>query len=149
MKRILFNLLVLLSAIVCAASASTWAVSRVRDHSITYYDGNSMRHLVSLRGGVRAVRYQAGFVYADGWSYESGPAQREWVFGHPPTLTVLGFGWFLDTSTEYSPGYVIPQWTVVVPYWFIVLLSSALPGRWVMLAYRRRRELGRGFELSP
>jgi hypothetical protein len=148
MKHFLLKLLTLLSVILCATAVLLWAASLVRVDGISHYNGNSVRMLLSDRGAIKAFRYHSGSSYGGGWSHYSSAAVEEPEWGHPSMIQFLGFGWFLDAKSQHSPGSLIPEWTFIVPYWFLVLLSSLLPIRWVLA---RRRLRGRGFqmELTP
>ena len=165
MKRILFNLLVLVSLVAVAALLLAWR------HTPWGFDEPSQRRIivadeawfVASRGpAIHLVRQR---VTGDGHpSVRADPGRLGWwrvqtVLGHvrsvpfpaDPKRGFLGFGWGTGDSardtTAWSPtfrsaSFSLVYQVLVVPYWALLLLAAAAPALWVRNWLRlRRREL--------
>jgi hypothetical protein len=83
--------------------------------------------------------------------------ERAWVLGEPPWsradiissfpdgVHILGFSFIVFEHSNFSPSYRV--WVIVVPYWFLLLITGLLPLRCVFLMrgrWRREKRLARG-----
>ena len=119
-----YHRLVLVSAIVCGLTLVAFFVSHHLDprrHGIAV---TSRFHVGFFDGGV--------WFYSDQWPYRGSIIQ---VNGQPPLLRQAGF----DLSGIYYRFLRFPAdstWSLMVSFWYPVLLSAILPANWI---YQRRR----------
>jgi len=126
MKRHVGTILAAVSQLVCASALWHWAFSSLGTTRIGWSGGGLA--LISIDGPERFVSELLGQSASDvlrGLRYDR-EAQHEF----------LGFTVARGTSRAGPFRYV------VVPYWFVVLLTAILPVRWWLV---RRRRRGRAF----
>jgi hypothetical protein len=154
MKRRLFNLLTLLSLVLCAAACVLWARSdRTSDYVMVlrpdpssvafaaWFDHgrlvvlaqpNSLRAIVpprvsaGRRVDVGTIPSTPGDMPSWGWLYAADPQ----TFRHEA-------GGFIVQVTR---GFL---WLVTVPCWFVVGMTALAPAVWLLRRTRRRRRAGR------
>jgi hypothetical protein len=133
-KRRLFNLLALVSLVLCAATVVLWVRTYWWTDRIIYHRADCVRWLQSKRGEI-VIQKGSGQHIADlrgSFSYPSPPntiALRDWG----------GFWW----CTMRNPKQILVV-EIVLPFWSIVLATAALPlGRTITRVGVRIRALRR------
>ncbi len=153
MRRRIFNILAVVSLVLCLTTAGLWARSYWRLDA-SGYAGRRSEQGWQVAGGYNSV---SGIVWFGGFDQFSPDASAPAALGGWYTLSVpaqprarvipqlskggasfFGFGYGRRHFTES----LVPseQWGFFVPYWFLVLLFAALPARWLIL---KRREIRR------
>ena len=155
MKRQLFNLLAVLSLLLCAAVVLTWVESRRFDHVVWFSPERGVQYRVVARGGSVAVSrstltgrtsnfFSDGLDRGPGWSaHVEVPIVRRSFFtrdGSPPFVQRLGFDYLAWNESRPVFGAVKLR-RVVFPMWLPVALLLLPPALWVRGRWRRR---GRG-----
>ena len=150
-RGFLFHLLSVLSLLLCVATIALWVRSYWR------YDGLGSPTVHSRSWELNSGRGQFSASINDWltptpnseWGYTTEPLwPGMWLpFGDRSTL---GFKsgheqWILgpNPAPSYRSRYV------VVPDWFLLLLTAALPGFWMVRFHRRRRGQRTGFPVLP
>src|SRR5687767_89883 len=148
MKRRLITLLAALSFVLFAAFAALWVRScfrydnlvRVEHDGITNFSSFSGRLVLQFGWTTFDIIPRAGRPYSEGfWVWELSGSDvgvvdksRGWGW--------LGFDAYNWIRGDKSSG----EFVVIVPYWFLCLVTVVLPARvaYVRLRIRRRRMLG-------
>jgi hypothetical protein len=147
MKRHLLNLFTVLSLLLCLAACVLWAMSyrgtyNWRAERVAGPAGDATHTLIDL--GWQAGVFKAGRMVLWGRDEPESP-WRFRVDRYPRSNSGLedtrfGFEWVSKTWV-YDPQRQARRRTdaLRLPLWSVVLVSLALPGRWVVAAALRRR----------
>ena len=135
MNRRLFNVIALLSALLLAWACWAWVRSYQPRH-LAFEASRGRLYVMFWEGGSRplAMEFWPGSTFAtrahELFRDVINPARqrqgREW----------LGFG-YVEGRTPSIPTVRI----VVIPLWFIVVVTGAVPATWLVRAARRRRRV--------
>ena len=150
MKRLLLNLLTLLSLLICVAAAAGWVRSRWYTQQAVVTFGDETFSAVLARGEVVAA-------WATGWA-EYGRRSGQKTRGvsqqplerspyrtgvvSPMDRHALGFGW--RHRVDRDPDGTMIFRVVAAPCWAVMAVALLLPAARVALAVRRRRRLRAG-----
>ena len=170
MRRRLFDLLTLLSLLLCVAVIVLWVRGAwVYDKaSVSYYRlvGDEV-HIRTFDANSRPGWVQWTIVRCDVPAREAREARENrglrWAAGsedvarlqRTPAWVRYGFGaWGESKTTDLSKlrGYDGPPrspytnhyWYIATPHWLLALLAAALPARWIWRRVRSRRRVGAG-----
>jgi hypothetical protein len=140
MPRKLFTLAAAVSAVLCVGVSAMWVRSRSHVDSLMYQSARGPTppgyRLWSAEGIVALQLFDSNrhnWNWHAGWSVSSvpqhpRPKSRFLLIesGHP-----LGFAVFSDSARGYNT-------RICTPYWFLFLLTAALPvARWMLIRMRR------------
>ena len=141
MKRLLLNLAALVSVLLCIASIAIWVRSHGQWDMLAYEGGNVQATLTSLDGRVQFFR-RSGFPRAEPeWDFHSRPNPSGWMIDSMP-----GRRWYqwLGFDFRSTPSGVVPRDLIVMlPYWFLTLVTAAGPVGWMVRRVRHRPMPGR------
>ena len=168
MNRRLLNTLAALSLLLCAAAVVLWVRGyRVAEQAGVRRSDASRRvrtewSVLNSGGGLRLLYHRN--VVREQFVYDFFEARRPWrgayLSAGPPApmriwpgpgegrfyATGLGFG--VEVRKLDPPDYSDHMYSVIVPWWFLVLATALLPARWAVRfgreVLRRRRENARG-----
>jgi hypothetical protein len=119
--RFIFNLLVLISLLLCAGIVAVWADS---------YRGTRM---VEVARGAEVVQ----------WASDSGVAILHWTSpadgevrwqSPSPRWQLLGLAWIEGRLARRIPWHML-----IIPYWLPALLTAGLPVVWLSRRYHQKR----------
>jgi hypothetical protein len=131
-----------LSFLMCLATVTLWVRSRSCTDVIAFHSGTHGLGLASPTAGFYFSR-QSGFAAEnDGWEHFTRPAS--------PTNDIaihwrlLGFGGGSYDDVDPSIGYFSHVFGLVIPYWFVICLTT-IPPVVALVRYRRRQgRIGQG-----
>jgi hypothetical protein len=148
-SRRLFNLAAGVSLLVCVASVALWVRSYFAEDTLSFRPDRSLciLHVFQSRGSIASthtsdVDYKAA---AHGFKRSSGSADVDLYkyWGHlSPYVHVGGFAIIPSTSPSGGGG-------VLVPHWFLMLVTAVLPAIAARRAWRLRRARRAGMQLCP
>jgi hypothetical protein len=129
MRRHLFNVAAALSLLLFVATAGSFVRSRGSIEWVEYASTSRWSRLVGRPVGVfvstaQDQRAQPGFSVGR----QDAPA-----VDFPGYRMVIGFSVGTFNSTSGTVRYLL------LPYWFVALVTGALPALWLLLWWRRRR----------
>ena len=152
MRRRLFAVVSAISLLACVGTLALWVRSYWQYDEIRLYEGRETQLVQSSAGTIEFSSYSGlvpNWLGPSGWfTYSSPYSLIDNFFG----THFAGFGVSYEGSATFS-GYVHPEhplygrsWTAAVrriaaPYWAAVVVTIALPLRWVMLDWQRRKNL--------
>jgi hypothetical protein len=127
-----------------AASVALWERSYRVEDGIGYARHGSKSSFANF-----CAFSKLGLVYVErvDWPHSDDPGQGIYWYAFDGPLFILNSGPGAFEGVHYV-SYPTETWCAAVPHWFVALVASLLPARWLMLAWGRRRERGRGFEVS-
>ena len=151
LRRIIFNGLTVMSLLLCIATAGLWVRSyKVQDFWDYYCPGAvGSEHLISSLGRVEFTYTtdHGGIMYPHGDLVEdpAPPYVLKVAEGRGVTIIVdrIGFGYWTETGKVFS--LETRTWGCLLPFWFLTLLTSLLPGTRLLLFLRRRRKRSESF----
>jgi hypothetical protein len=157
LRRKLFNVAAAVSLLLCLATVALWVRSHWRSDSLHYssaLDANlaqTQDAFVSEHGSLAYVRARdehrsppPRLTFVPGWSFLSDPAD---VYDDPRIgmrrggREYLGFGYSARGSTSPRTGPWQRRHSYqkgIVPHWAMALVLAVMPGRWLLLRWRRR-----------
>jgi hypothetical protein len=141
MKPFLLNSAALLSVLLCVATIAMWVRSQGQWDMLAYEGGDVQATLTSLDGRVQFFR-RSGFPRAEPrWDVHSRPNPSGWRIDSMP-----GRRWYqwLGFDFRASPSGVVPRDLIIMlPYWFVALLTAMGPVGWMIRRVRRGPVSGR------
>jgi hypothetical protein len=139
MKRVAMNVAVAASAVLCLTTVGLWVRSYPRYDMLVHGGGQVQETLTSLGGRIQYFR-RSGFSRAESsWHFVSRAGGAGWMIDSDPQRTWyhrLGFD-FRYRRFVASTGAPGTDVIVMLPYWFVVLLSGVLPAIWLWKRWRR------------
>ena len=129
MRRWTFNILAIISAILCSMTAALWVRTYVATDSIRWADAHLWQGWVAGHGSILYIRaYHGGNEAPEALNHQREPpiadiAAGQWLVKNFLRLGGFGFG------TGAGLGY--DGFAVIIPLWFVLCSSLALPALWV------------------
>src|SRR5688500_4891585 len=117
LARVLLNVLMALSLLMCVAACVLWVRSYSRADRVTY-GGESLYSAFSTRGTLYLAFQRTGPFHDEGWCYKVLPVQPR---DRPPDAAVFGFEF--DSAGDGKP-YRGFWWGIGSPWWAVVLLAA-------------------------
>ena len=139
MKRFLLNLAALMSMLLCIATVAIWVRSPGQWDMPAYEGGDVQATLTSLDGRVQYFR-RSGFPRAEPrWDFHSRPNPSGWMIDSMPARR-----WYQRLGFDFRATRGIPRDLIIMlPYWFLALLTAAGPVGWMIQRLRRTPVSGR------
>lgn len=141
MRHWLFNIAAAVSVLFCALALLSWGASYQSLFYINWYGGTTSWDLSISRGEMKAERVE--------WAGPTNPDRLGWTWGSLPANSLIEqpvpqYRWHVHFSVAgfatVSFGFrtIRSGFRLVWPCWAVVLLTAALPARWIIARLRKR-----------